>query len=553
MKTGGQILVNCLKTQGVDRVFCVPGESYLAVLDALHDAPEIDVVVCRQEGGAAMMADAHARLTGKPGVCMVTRGPGATNASGGIHISFQDSVPVVMFVGDVGREMRDREAFQEVDFSSMFASLAKRVDRIDDPGRVPEYVGRAFATTMAGRPGPAIVVLPEDMLREPADPTGYVAVPAPDKSPSLAALDQMENLLAHAERPLILAGGSGWDQAGVDGLVSFAENWDLPVACTFRFQDRFPNDHANYVGDVGIGPNPRLRKMVEDADVVLALGVRLGEMSTGGYSLFDIPVPKQSLIHVHPGPEEIGMVYQPVLGITAGAPETATAMAGRVPPNNRPWAGRTETGNASYSDWTRPVTNPGGVQMSEVIDHINTALPADTIISNGAGNYTGWPNRFFKYRTYGSQLAPTSGSMGYGVPAAIAAKIARPDQTVIGFAGDGCFMMNGQELATAVQYGANVIIIVVNNGMYGTIRMHQEREYPARISATHLNNPDFTALAIAYGAHGERVESTDEFAPALERCLKAGKTALIEILLDPDAISHSTTLAAVREKALANQ
>jgi len=550
-RTGGQILVDALKVHGVDLAFCVPGESYLAVLDALYDARNsIRLVTCRQEGGAANMAEAYGKLTGRPGICFVTRGPGATNASIGVHTAFQDSTPMILFVGQVAREQAEREAFQEVDYRRMFAPLAKWAAQIDDAARVPELVSQAFHRAVAGRPGPVVIALPEDMLTAAAEvaDTGPYKTVRPHPGP--AELQAMRALLAKAHRPFLLLGGGGWDAQAVRDIAAFAEANDLPVGTSFRCQDLLDNTHKNHAGHVGIGPDPALAALVKEADVLLVVGARLGEMTTGGYTLLDVPVPKQTLIHVHAGAEELGRVYQPALAINAGMAQFAAAARALAPVDASRWAARTAQAHRDYLATLEHKGHAGAVQMPAVMKLLRERLPADAILTNGAGNYTTWLHRFYQYRRFRTQLAPTSGAMGYGLPAAVAAKAVHPDRTVVCFAGDGCFLMNGQELATAVQYGLAIIVIVVNNGMYGTIRMHQEREYPTRVHGTDLRNPDFAALARAYGAHGETVETTEQFGPAFERAAASGKPALIEIRLDPEAITPRLGLSQIRENAL---
>jgi len=549
-RTGAQLLVDALTANDVDLAFGVPGESYLAVLDALYATNQIDFVTCRQEGGAAMMADAYGKLTGRPGICFVTRAPGATNASAGVHIAYQDSTPMILFIGQVARNMMDREAFQEVDYRRMFGEMSKWTAQIDDPARMQEYVSHAFHVAMSGRPGPVVLALPEDMLREHADPSFIFAAARIEAHPGPDDMAKFREILSEAERPVAILGGSGWDEQACLNFRSFAEANHLPVACAFRFQHLFDNRHEQYVGDVGIGLNPKLAKLVQDADVIIAAGPRLGEMTTGGYSLIDIPTPKQKLVHIHSGAEELGRVYQPTLAINA-SPRAFAKAASELASVHSTSQARTKTARADYLAWTEPTDVPGDVNLGEVMVWLRDNLPDDAIMCNGAGNYSAWVHRFFRYPGFGSGLAPTSGSMGYGTPAAIGAKRHYPNRTVVAFAGDGCFLMHGQELATAVQHGINVIIIVVNNSMYGTIRMHQERDYPDRVIATELNNPDFVALAIAYGAHGELVEKTDDFADAFSRALDAGKPALIELRTSPEAITPSTTLSAIRDAAQA--
>ncbi|MBP3982386.1 thiamine pyrophosphate-binding protein [Acidovorax sp. JG5] len=547
-KTGAQLLVATLKAHGADHVFCVPGESYLAVLDALYDESErVRVVACRHEGGAANMAEAYGKLTGRPGICMVTRGPGATNASIGVHTAFQDSTPMILFVGQVAREFAGREAFQEVDYKTMFSGMAKWVGQIESADRVIELVSRAFHVACAGRPGPVVLALPEDMLLELAGVSEIRSFTPVQAGPVEADMARMVKLLESAERPLVLLGGSGWNVDACNKLQQFAETNGLPVACAFRFQDLFDNEHENYIGDVGVGINPALAKRVGDADLLLAIGPRLGEMTTSGYTLLSSPVPKQKLVHVHAGAEELGSVYEGELLINSGMVRFAEALS-KLPPlkGAMRWRALTEAARSDYLRWTSRVTIPGDVQMWELMEFLRDRLDDDAIITNGAGNYTVWVHRFYRYRGHRTQLAPTSGAMGYGVPAAIAAKIIHPDRQVVAFAGDGCFLMNGQEIATAVKERANVVIVVVNNGMYGTIRMHQEREYPGRVIATDLVNPDFAAFARSFGAHGETVTATDQFPAAFERAISSGKPSLIEVRTDPDAITPNTTITAMR-------
>jgi len=547
-RTGAELLVDALSTNNVDMAFGVPGESYLAVLDALYASNEIDMITCRQEGGAAMMADAYGKLTGRPGICFVTRAPGATNASAGVHIAYQDSTPMILFIGQVARSMMDREAFQEVDYRRMFGEMSKWTAQIDDPARIQEYVSHAFHVAMSGRPGPVVLALPEDMLCERALPVEISAAAKIEAHPGADDLARFADLLAGAERPVVILGGSGWDQQACSDFRTFAETNALPVTCAFRYQHLFDNTHEFYAGDVGIGINPKLSAMVQDSDVILALGPRLGEMTTGGYSLLEIPTPKQKLIHVHAGAEELGRVYQPTLAINA-SPRAFTKALTKLGPVTSGSRERAQLARTNYLQWTEPTASPGGVNLSEIMVWLRDNLPADAIVTNGAGNYSAWLHRFYRYREFGTGLAPTSGSMGYGTPAAVAAKRVHPERTVVAFAGDGCYLMNGQELATAVQYDIRLIIVVVNNSMYGTIRMHQEREYPGRVMATELKNPDFAALANAYGAHGETVTRTEDFAGAFGRALDAGKPALIELKTAAEAITPSTTLSAIREAA----
>jgi len=545
MKTGAEVLIDCLAANGTDCIYGVPGESYLSVLDALYQHPTMDFIQCRQEGGAAMMADADGKLTGHPGICFVTRGPGATNASAGVHIAFQDSTPMILFVGQVARDQRDREAFQEIDYRRMFGEMTKWVAEIDDAKRIPEYIQQAFSRSMSGRPGPVVLALPEDMLRDLVD------VPVPGPAVAIHAhagtddIIQFSALLKSAKKPLLMLGGRGWTKQACLDVQYFAEAANIPVTVSFRNQDLFNNNHDLYAGDVGIGINPKLAERVKNCDLLIAFGPRLGEMTTGGYQLFDIPEPRQPLAHIHSGAEELGRVYRPKLAINASPPGFAKAIKGLniTAGDCSEW---TANARADYLSWTTPTPITGDVQLGEIVRSLSDTLNADTIYCNGAGNYSGWVHRYNRYRSYPSQLAPTSGSMGYGVPAGIAAKRRYPDRDVIIFAGDGCFMMHGQELATAVQHKIPVIIIIINNGMFGTIRMHQERNYPKRISGTELHNPDFAALAHAYGAFGETVTKTADFMPAFERARAANKPAVIEIQCDGEAISTTTTISSLR-------
>ncbi|MBK1669672.1 thiamine pyrophosphate-binding protein [Rhodovibrio sodomensis] len=548
-RTGGRVLVDQLAIQGVERVFCVPGESYLAALDALYDTPAIALTVCRQEGGAAMMADAHAKLTGRPGVCFVTRGPGAANAASGVHVAFQDSTPMVLLIGQVGRSMRDREAFQEIDFRRMYGELAKWVAQVDDPARLPEYLSRAFHTALQGRPGPVVLALPEDVLSDTTETADARPVRPAVGHPGPAELAELLQRLSRARRPLAILGGGGWTAQAKADFEAFAHANDLPVACAFRCQDYFDNRHECYAGDVGLGVNPALAQRVREADLLLVVGARMGEATSSGYSLIDVPTPRQTLVHVYPGAEELGRVYQPTLAIQAATPAFAAAARRLEPLDPPPYAGVREAARQDYLAWTTPPAakaSNGTVDMAQGIADLRERLPADAVICNGAGNYAAWVHRYYRYRSYRSQLAPTSGSMGYGVPAAVAAKLAAPERPVIAFAGDGCFQMTGQELGTAVQYGAAIVVIVVNNNSYGTIRMHQERAYPHRVTGTDLHNPDFAALARAYGALGETVSEQGAFLPAVERALAAGTPALIEVRTDLEQISPAKTITDLR-------
>ena len=559
-RTGGQILVDQLQTHGVQHVFCVPGESFLAVLDALYDVPSIAVTVCRQEGGAAMMAEAHGKLTGQPGICFVTRGPGATNASAGVHIARQDSTPMILFVGQIERSAREREAFQEVDYRAVFGKLAKWVTEIDDLHRVPELLSRAFHVATSGRPGPVVIALPEDMLTEVMTLAGaageararVLPYSVVETAPGARPMAELQERLAAAQRPLMILGGSRWSAAAVQDIGEFARRHHLPVLCSFRRQMLFSAEHACYAGDLGFGPNPKLLKRVQEADLVLLVGGRFSEVPSQGYTLLDIPVPRQTLVHVHPDPDELGRVYRADLPIHASPVAFAQAAAALPAPDHVAWHAWTEQARADYLQWTdaSDIRIPGPLQMGEVMQHLEQVLPADTIMCNGAGNFAIWVHRFWPFRHYASQLAPTCGSMGYGLPAAVGAKRLWPDRSVVVFAGDGDFLMHGQELATAVQYKLPILIILLDNGMYGTIRMHQERSYPARVVATQLQNPDFAAYAQAFGAHGERVTDTASFAPALQRALASGKPALLHCLIDPQAITPTATLDSLRQQAL---
>jgi len=563
---GGHLLVECLIAQGVTHAFGVPGESYLAALDGFHKYQDrIQFVTCRQEGGAAFMADAQGRLTGRPGVCFVTRGPGATNASIGVHTAFQDSTPMVLFVGDVATETRDREAFQEVDFCSFFGpstkGMAKRVERIDDAKRIPEYVARAFATAMNGRPGPVVLVLPEDMLTHEVS-----SRPLPKLEPVQAwsdpgSLRELREMLLKAQRPFVIAGGGGWTPQSAQALQRFAENWHLPVGNAFRFQDTFDNFHPLYAGDVGIGINPKLSQRIKDSDLIIAIGPRLGEMTTSGYTLLEVPKPKQKLVHIHASAEELNRVYHADLAICASMNAAARSLEVLTAPPTVPWTDWAAQANADYLANTLPQTlaglpadsAQGLVNMPEVISVLQRHLPADAVLTNGAGNFASWVHRYYKHhgisKGFKTQLAPTVGAMGYGVPAGIAAAVLT-GRVVFTIAGDGDFLMNGQELATAAQHGAKTIVVLLNNGMYGTIRMHQERDFPTHNMGSHLNNPNFANLAKAYGYEGVRISKTEEFEPALTAALARNQGTLIEIMLDPEAITTRVTLSAITQNAL---
>ena len=550
-RTAAEALVDQLIVNGVEHVFCVPGESYLAVLDAFYDRP-ITVTVCRQEGGAAMMAEAVGKATGRPGVCFVTRGPGATNAAPGVHIAQQDSSPMLLFVGQVGRDMRERDAFQEVDFRAMFGRMAKWATEIDDPARVPEFVSRAFHAATSGRPGPVVIALPQDMLTERTDAPAAPAFEPIETSPGAAEMEKLRGLLHAAERPIMLLGGSRWSAAACAAIANFAERFALPVATTFRRAHLFDALHPCYAGDLGIAPNPKLLARIKAADLVLMVGGRLGELPSQGYTLIDIPGPQMTFVHVHPGVEELGRVYRPHLAIHAAPTAFAAAAATLAPPPVISWRAETEAAHADYLGWSNePAEVPGAVNLGAIMVWLRENLPADAIVCNGAGNYAAWIHRFYRFRRFATQIAPISGSMGYGVPAAVAMKRLYPERTVVAFAGDGDFLMNGQEFATAVQYDLPVINIVCDNSIYGTIRMHQEREYPGRISATTLRNPDFAAYARAFGGYGVTVERTEDFPDAFRAALAAGKPAIIHLLTDPEAITPGTTLSKIRATSLA--
>ncbi len=570
-RSGGHLIADQLIIHGVDTAFGVPGESYLAVLDGFYAHNEqFKFVICRQEGGAAFMAEAYAKLTGKPGVCLVTRGPGATNAAIGVHTAFQDSSPMILLVGQVGNDFVEREAFQEVDYRRMFGPMAKWVAQIDDASRVPEYMAHAFQTATSGRPGPVVLALPEDMLSAMAsvpDARAYTSVQA---HPSIAQMQRVHELLSTAKNPFVIVGGHGWTREAAKQFREYIEAMGLPVGCAFRFQDTFDNAHPNYAGDVGIGPNPKLAARIKNADVVLSIGVRLGEMTTSGYTLFDVPVPKQKLIHVHSDVNELGRVYQAEMMIASGVNEFANALS-YLSLGERSREARVRETDASHIATAReelaawqsepPLyknrTTPAKLNLWQVVQTIKRLAPKDTIITNGAGNFATWAHRFFPYQGVEhcgkSQLAPTSGAMGYGVPAAVMASIVAPERTVINFAGDGDFMMTSQELATAMQYNAAPIFIVFNNGMYGTIRMHQEKHFPARVYGTELKNPNFAKYAESFGASGAVVHTNAEFDDAFARALahtRATQTpALIELKVDPQDLTPGATLDAIRESA----
>jgi acetolactate synthase-1/2/3 large subunit len=548
IRTGGQILVDQLKIQGCDRIFTVPGESFLAVLDALHDAPDIDLVVCRQEGGVSYMADADGKMTGKPGVAFVTRGPGATNASAGVHVAFQDSTPMILFVGDLDRADKDREGFQEIDMAAFFGPVAKWAARIDDARRIPEYVARAYRVATAGRPGPVVLALPEDMLRDEVETLDRPKIAPIAEPPCAGAMGAMFDLLKDATNPVAIIGGADWSPAAAHHFATFAFRHGIPAAAAFRRQDAISNECGVYAGQLGYGPNPKLQQRIREADLLLVVGARLGESTTDGYKLVSPDHPDQLLVHVHPDPNELGRVYKVDLPICADMGEFAEMAADWHDPDLvRFKAG--EEAHREWLEWSEPAARDGvALDLGPCVKAMRDALPGDTIICNGAGNFSGWWHRYWHYGPMPTQLAPTSGTMGYGLPAAVAAAIRFKDRPVVCVAGDGDFLMNGQELATAAQYGADLLVILVDNSAYGTIRMHQERDYPRRISATELSNPDFVKLAEAYGGWAERVEATDQFAPALARSLERGGIRLIHCVTDVEIISNQTTITALHAR-----
>ncbi|MDU8913896.1 thiamine pyrophosphate-dependent enzyme [Aestuariicoccus sp. MJ-SS9] len=552
MRNGGQLLVECLVALGATKSFGVPGESYLAVLDALHDtAGKLDFVLCRNEGGAAFMAAAWGKLTGQPGICLVTRGPGATNASIGVHTAMQDSAPMILFVGQVGTDMKGREAFQELDYRAVFGTMAKWAVEIDAVERIPEILARAWKTAVTGRPGPVVVALPEDMLTSLTDApalTGPARYPEPE--PAAAAVEAARDILAAAERPLILYGGCNWTDQGSAALQRFAEGSDIPVVSVFRYQDQYDNRSPTFCGEAGVGMVTWVKRLISEADVILAVNNRFGENSTEGYTLLSVPQPRQRLIHVHGSDQELGKVYQPELGIQAGPNAFATALAAGGPVAGD-WSAWRAEGRAAFEAGFDLPDLPSPVDMGKVTAHLRDVLPEDVILTNGAGNFAVWPNKFFSFGPKARLLAPQSGAMGYGVPAAIAAKVADPARTVVCFAGDGDFQMTSQELATAAQAGAQPIILILNNGIYGTIRAHQERHYPARVSGTTMLSPDFAALAQAYGFHGERVERTEDFAAAFDRALASDTGAVLDLVISPEALTPRMSLSQMRDAALA--
>ena len=558
-RTGGQIVHDHLRANGIDAAFCVPGESFLAILDALHDGPT-RLITCRHEAAAANMAVAYGKLTGRPGVCLVTRGPGATQASVGVHTAAQDSAPMLLLVGQVRRAVRGREAFQELDVPAVFGPMAKWAAEAADPDRLPELLARAVEVAVSGRPGPVVLALPEDVLA--ASTRVADARPVRPVVPGVAPVDlaRLRELLGGARRPLVVAGGPGWSEAAAADLKAVAEASRLPVAVSWRSQDVLDNRSASYVGDLGVSTNPALAERVRAADLVVAVGPRLGEITTGGYRLLEAPVPRQRLVHVHPGLAELGRLYQPDLAVNAAVGPFLAAWRSVPPVRGDAWAAWTEAARSNYQAWVRPWPaegpaagggarpGPGGVDLGQALAALRERLPDDAIVASGAGNYSVWVHRYFQFRRHGTQLAPKSGAMGFGLPAALAAKVVHPRRTVVAVAGDGDFLMCGQELATAVQHGLDVVVLVVDNAMYGTIRMHQERAYPGRVIATGLQNPDFAALAEAYGAAGETVAATADVPAALDRALGAGRPAVLALKVDPEAIAPGLTLSALRRR-----
>jgi acetolactate synthase-1/2/3 large subunit len=545
-RTAAQVLVDQLVIQGVTQVFCVPGESYLAALDALVDSG-IQVMVCRNEGGASMMAESYGKQTGRPGVCFVTRGPGATNGSGGIHIAQQDSTPMILFVGQVESENRGRDAFQEMDYRAFFGGMAKWVAEVNEPDRMGEMVGRAFATAMAGRPGPVVLSLPHDVLPMPSKSPDVPHVAAIETAPAPADMAALEKLLAASERPFLILGGSRWNEDALAQMARFAERFGIPVATSFRRAHHFDPLHPNYAGDLGLACNPKLVARVKASDLVIAAGARLNELTSQAYTLFDIPVPQTKLVHAYPGAEELGRVYHPHLAIHAAPIAFAAALDKLAPKRTHDVTAE----HQAYLDFsTTPMPQPGAVNLSEIMIWLRDHLPADAMLCNGAGNYAGWIHRFYRFRKFNTQMGTICGFMGYGMPAAVAMKALYPQRTVLAVNGDGDFLMNGQEFATAVQYNLPIIAVVLDNAMLGTIRMHQEREYPGRISATTLQNPDFAAMARSFGGFGTTVEKTEDFAPAFIAAEKSGLPSIVHVKFDGDGISPTTTLDAIRKKAL---
>ena len=553
-ETAARCLVRILVENHVEKAFCVPGESYLPVLDALYDAKDrIDLITCRQESGAGNMAEASGKLTGRPGICFVTRGPGAANAAVAVHTAFQDSTPMILFIGQVARNHTDREAFQEVDYRQMFGPLAKWVAQIDTGARMAEYVTRAFHVALSGRPGPVVLALPEDMLKDDIPCAGILPARAAHACISPDDLKTLHDALCAAKKPLLLLGGSGWDKESVNNVQNFIQKNHLPVAVSFRCQDLVDNRLDNYIGDVGIGLNPALANRIKSADLILCIGPRLGEITTGGYRLFDIPFPDQKIIMIHNGAEDSGHVHRPFMAINSSMANIARALCGLPEIPSPSWTADLAAARASYLDWNRPLPTVGDVDIGAVYDHLRRDMPDEAILTNGAGNFSIWLHRFMVYKKYRSQLAPTSGAMGYGLPAAIAAKLTCPDRPVVCFTGDGDFMMTSQEMATLSHHGVNIIILLFNNGMYGTIRMHQERHFTGRVIGTDLTNPDFAALARSFSLHGVTVRKTADFAPAFTQALQADKATLIEIMVDAEALTPAATLEQIRTATITQQ
>jgi acetolactate synthase-1/2/3 large subunit len=550
LRSGGEILVSALRVNGVDRVYCVPGESYIAVLDALYDVPQIQLVTCRHEAAAANMAEADGKMTGRPGICLVTRGPGATHASTGVHTAMQDSTPMIVFVGQVARAFRGREAFQEIDYAQMFGSVAKWAAEIDDAGRIPEFIARAFSVATSGRPGPVVLALPEDMLRDEVDVADLAPSAGSGAHPGSEELARLRALLAESQKPLVILGGSGWDARACVAMQRFLERNDLPATCSFRRQSLLDNRDRHYVGDMGVAINPALGKRIRESDLLLAFGGRLSEAQTSGYSLIEAPRPKQRLVHVHADPNELGRVYQADLAINASPKHFAAALDPVEAVAKPRWSAWRREAREEYEQNLKPSLDGGPVDLAKVVRYLSERLPDGTIVCNGAGNFAAWLHRFFQYKSFGTQLAPVSGAMAYGVPAAVAAKLRYPERIVVAWAGDGDFMMSGHELATAKQYGAAIVIVVINNGMLATIRMHQEKAYPGRVSGTEISNPDFVALARAYGAHAGLVERTDDFPAAFDAAVGSGEPALIELRVDPEVITSRTTITGLRRASV---
>jgi acetolactate synthase-1/2/3 large subunit len=550
-RTAAEALVDQLLIQGVSHAFCVPGESYLPVLDALRDSG-IVMTVCRQEGGMAMMAEAVGKATGRPGVCFVTRGPGATNAAAGVHIAYQDSTPMILFVGQVKRRFKGRDSWQELDYKQVFGGIAKWATEIDDPDRVSEIVARAFHVALSGRPGPVVIALPQDMLSAPSLCLDAPRVEPPETAPAPADLDRLTALLSDAKRPVLILGGSRWDEAARAAMHRFAERFDLPTATSHRRTGLFDPNHRCYAGELGLSPNPKLIERIKGSDLLMVIGGRLGDVPSQGYSLIDIPTPQMTMVHVFPDAEELGRVYQPHLAIHASPKGFAAALEPLISTAASPAAAEVEQARADYLAWSEvPTTQPGAVNLGDIIVWLRENLPDDAILTNGAGNYAAWINRYHRNRGLGTHVAPTSGSMGYGFPAAVAMKRLYPDRPVVALAGDGDFLMTGQEFAVAVQYGLPIVVIVCDNGIYGTIRMHQERDFPGRVSATDLVNPDFAAYARAFGGFGVTVEKTDDFEAAFRAAEASGLPAIIHLKIDPDAIMPGATLHGIRDQALA--